>query len=468
MAEIIPKLRVKRGETIGNELYVSFPDLDTPFTFLNTDYASGVSSFAVDNGLKFTIGQYAIIPNVGNEKAEIVRTHASTATTATTITLAAATSFAHSRGDMLQFIPYNQITIWSDVAEAGTFVLLATIDINVASHETYYQHQAGTATTSYKVYFKNSTDTKYSSASDEVLATGYGQGTVGEVIRKALIDTGAKIDNIITKEWLYSALDEGRREIDEDKDVLRWSFRTVFDYNAYSVIPGQYSFTLPTNLRDADTNKNILSVRIGRDKTKLDPCDKIDFDNDYEGVAHTTLNGAVDTADTEIVLTDSGDFDESGSIDVAAQAIDEEIDNITYEDNTEVDNELQECDDIRTAGHADGTDVWQGAAFSLPDKYIVDNGVIYFNCPFSDDLAGENIYLNYYKKLTEIDSDADEFDEPFYSIYIPYLRYRIKLRKDEGLDWKNDIDFIKWREMKDAQISKEYLGQDLRIMIDIP
>lgn len=464
--QILPKIRIKRGEGVGNEVLISFPDLESNYTFLTSDYASGVSAFAVDNGLKFSTDEYVFIPNVGNEKSEIIKTHASTAPTATTLTMATASSFAHSRGDMVRFIPYNQVVIESSTDNV-TFAVLATISIDVASQETRYEHTAGTATTYYKVRFKNSNDTTYSQYSDVVIATGYVAGTLGEVIRKALSDTGTAIDDVITKEFLIDAVDEGRREIDEDKDIFRWSFRTVFDYNAYSIISGQYSFTLPTDLRDADTNKNILSVRIGKDKERVDYCDKIEFDSYFEGVAHTTLNGAVSTSDTEIVLTDSGDFDESGSIDVAGQAIDEEIDNITYGDNTEADNELQECDDIRTAGHADGTDVWQGATFSVPDKFTVDNGVIYFNYPFENDLAGENIYLNYYKKLEKLDSDGDSFDEPFYSIYVPYLRFRIKMKKDEGLDWKNDIDYIKWSNMKKDQIQKEYFGQAMRINIDV-
>jgi len=466
MINIIPKVLVKTGETIGNEVYISFPELDTNKTFITTDYAAGVLGFSIENGLKLSDGEYIVVNNRGNNKAEILQIKGTP--TATSLGLDAVSKHPHNRGEKIQFIPFNQVEIYSST-DGITYDLLTTIDIRVDEDETFYNHTAGTSTTYYKIRFKNSTDLTYSTYSDAVIATGYTANSAGQLIQTALSDLGMEIDGkMITKRFLFDALNEGRREIDEDKSIIRWSFRSVFNNNLYSIIPGQYRVAVPNDLRDPATNKNIIGIRVGREKRPCEYFDEEAFDNAYMSTYHTTLNGAIVTADTSITLTDSGDFDESGSVDIAGEAIDELLDNVEYTDNTETTNIISGVTGIRAAGHSDGVDVWQNANFGLPVNYTVKDGYIYFAQPFADDYAGESVFLDYYKKITDINSDTDELDEPFYNIFISFLRFKIKQKKDKDLDWKNDIDYIKWLDMKNAQIEKEYFGQKIRINIDLP
>jgi len=467
---MIPKIKTQYGENIGIEILVSHPEISqNNKTFINTDSSSGASSFAVDNGLKFSIAQYILVGNITAEKTELLRTHDSTSPTSTTITLDATTSnYAHSRGDIITFIPYNQIEIYRSTDSGSTYSLLDTVNIRVDSENTYYNHTSGASTDYYKIRFKNETDTTYSQYSDGIIGNGYVSNSSGAIIEDALEELGEKIDGVLTKKYLFSSLTEGRREIDEDERIIRWEFRTVFGYNAYSVIPGQYRFTLPTNLREPSTNKNILNVRFGRNKYKVKYIDQERFDELYRGVRHTTLNGAITTADTSIILTNSGNFDTSGDIDIAAEDVDETIDSVSYTGNTLTTQTLTGVTGIRTEGHSDGVDVWKGATFGEPIYYTVDNGKIYFSQPFSDDIAGETVDIDYYKTITDINSDGDLLDEPFYNIYKPWMRYKIKKRLDRDLDWKNDPDYIEWEQKKIAQINKQYNGQDLRLNIDLP
>jgi hypothetical protein len=460
---IIPKILIKRGETIGNEIIISFPELDTDYTFLTTDYSAGVSDFAIENGLKFSDGDYIVV-NSGNEKSEILSISGSPTTTS--MSLASNSEHPHNRGEMIRIIPFNQVIIESSTDD-DTYTILTTIDIRPDADNTFYAHTDGTVGTYYKVRFKNEANTTYSTYSDKVIATGYVANSVGKLIQTALEDTGEEISPVLTKRYLLNAINEGRREIDEDEGVIRWAFRSVFNYNLYSIIPGQFKVAVPTDLREPETNKNIISIRVGKDGYPCKYFDQRAFDNSYAGVYHTTLNGAVDTTDTTIILDDSGDFNESGSIDVAGQEIDEEIDSIAYTGNTETTNTLTGVTEIRTAGHADGTDVWQNASYGLPVNYTIDDGYIYFSQPFSDDEAGESVFIDYYKNITNVDSDADLLDEPFYSLFIPYLRYKIKQKLDKDLDWQRDVDYLKFQKLKQAQIAKNYLGQNTKISIDI-
>ena len=263
-------------------------------------------------------------------------------------------------------------------------------------------------------------------------------------------------------------MNEGRQEVDKAAGAGRWSFRTEFDYDAGNVIPGHDRISVPSTLRRPDTYEHILSIRIGKSKTEIRPVDKVAMNRWYLGVARTTLNGAITTGSTSIILTSSGDFDESGSIDIAGAAVSDTIDAVDYTSNTESTNTLGTVTGIKAAGHSSGAIAWQGASFGYPTEYAVVDGEIIFSQPFDDDHAGENIWMDFYEKISAVNSDADTLDETNFTMYIPYMRYRIKLRRDKDLDRDKDADFKTWKEQKEALVAQEFLGQDIRIQVDVP
>lgn len=467
MSQFLPKIRIRYGEGIGAEIFVSPPDLnENEVAYISTDATSGASSYSVDNGLPFAIGEYiAVLPgSIGASKTEINRIHTSTAPTATLITLNAVNSFVHSRGERIVFIPYNQIVIQRSTDGGSSYSDLVTIDIRLDTTETYYAHTSGASTDYYRAKFYNSASTGESSVSDGIIATGFVDNSAGQIIRAALITLGERIDGeVITKEFLLQALHEGREEIDNNENVTRWSFRTIFDYDLGDIIPGRYTMSAPIDLRDPDTYKNILSLRLGRSNVPLVQMDKRSLNQFYVDIAHSTLNGSITGASTSIILTSSGDFEESGSVDIAAESISGTIDNAAYTTNTESSATLGTVTSIADS-HSSGRDVWQGASFGLPTHYTVDNGLITFSQPFSDDFAGENVKIDYYAKLTRADSDGDVLDEPWAAYtYISYLRWRIRKRKNPELDSSVDPDYQEFLKKLQSVVTKEFYGQDLRI-----
>ena len=466
--QILPKIRTRQGEGIGVEIFVQPPDLsENESTYISTDASSGASSYSVDSGLEFAVGEYITIGSIGSDKAEINRIHTGTTPTSTTITLNAVNSFAHNRGERITFIPYNQVTIQRSTDAGVSYSDLVTIDIRVDSQETYYAHTSGASTDYYRAKFYNSASTLYSTASDGVIATGYVDNSVGQIIRAALLSLGDRIDGeVITTEFLFQALHEGRDEVDTQPLIRRWSFRTIFDYDMGDIIPGRYTLAVPSDLRDPDTYLNVLSLRLGRDNIPVHPVDKYALNEFYRGVAHSTLNGSITGASTSIILTSSGDFDESGSVNIAAESISGTIDNAAYTTNTESTATLGTVTSIADS-HSSGRDVWQGVSFGKPTKYTIDNSLITFSCPFPDEFAGENIKGDYYAKLVRADSDGDVLDEPWAaSVYIPYLRWRIRKRKDPTLSQDTDSDYKEYITKVNAQVSKEFSGQDMRISYD--
>jgi len=456
---ILPKIRVQYGELIGNEVFVQFPDLRShEQTYLEADVASGASSITA-NGVNFSIGQYVIVGQPGSEKTEIIRIHASTAPTSTAITLASALSFAHNRGDLVRFIPYNQIVVERSTDAGVSFSALSAIDIRADASETYLQRPSDSSTDVYQARFKNSSDTTYSQYSATYTASGIGDNTFGSIKRRALNELSEKSGDQFNDEFLLGALKEARREVDEDPRVMRFSFRTKMNTDIGDIIPGRWSLTAPTDLRDPNTPQHILGIRLGRNGTKLVYQDVNRFFQNYRGVAHSTLNGSITTISTSIILTSSGDFDESGNIDIAAESISAVVDNVNYTTNTETTNTLGTVTNIG-ANHASGRDVWQGASFGEPYAYTIIEGTIYFNQPFDDSLAGENVYMDYYQKLQDVTNDSTELDEPSYDMYVDFLKFKIKDKKAQGrLDPKTDPSFLGWATKKERFITQQSTGQ---------
>ncbi len=458
----LPKIRTKYGEGIGVELFIEFPDLsNNEQSFFDADEAAGQTTLSA-NGTNFAVDQYVVLGNPGAEKTEIVKLHASTTPTSSVITTGA-TAFAHSRGDRITFIPYNQIVVERSTDSGSNFTPFTAVDIRPDATETYIQRSSDASTDVYRFRFYNATSTLYSAYSDQVTASGYADNTVYAIKQRALDDLGEVKNELITDSFLNQSLWAARREVDEDERVLRLSFRTKFNQDIGNVIPGRWSVAVPSDLRDPNTNKNILALRLGRDGRPLVYQDVNRFNQNYVNIAHTTLNGAILAAATSVTLTSSGDFDESGTIYIAAEDVTESVDSLAYTANNESTNVLSGV----TGGiaHATGRDVWQGTNFGLPVAYTIHDGVIYFDIPFDDEYAGENIYMDYYSTLVAYNSDADVLDEPETDLFVSNLKYKIKYKKSQGaLKREEDPDWKDWKDGKSRLLNKEIIGQRIQFI----
>lgn len=457
--QLLPKFRVKSGEGIGNEIFIQFPDISAnEKTFFDADEAAGQTTLSAA-GTNFSVNDYVVLGNPSAEKTEIVLLSGAAATTLTS----GATVFAHNRGDKIQFIPYNQIVVERSTDSGVNYTPLTAIAIRPDSSETYLARTSDASTDYYRVRFYNSTTTLYSAYSDAIIATSYADNSVYSIKKRALSSLGEKIEGKVTDEFLNESLWEARREV--DKAQTKWKFRAAFNQDIGDIIPGRWSVAAPTDLRDPNSNVNILTIRVGREKTPLEYQDRNRFNQNYVNIAHSTLNGSITTASTSIILTSSGDFDESGSVDIAAESISATVDNALYTANTESTATLSGVTSIGD-NHASGRDVWQNASFGLPTAYTIDNGTIYFDTPFADDEAGENIEMDYYKDLVVYNSDADTLDEESYDLYVYFLKWKIKDLKANGtLQKGQDSDYQEWKDGKKQLIENNLLGQTLEFYV---
>ena len=430
----------------------------TKFTYLTASSAAAATTLTVQSIKEFAINQILLIGEFGQEDSEIIKTHASTAPTSLTITLNSGLVFTHPKDTKVYIIDYDQVEFSHADTTSGAKSVLATENIEADMDFTSYNDSAKSAGY-YFTRFKDSINTTYSDYSDPIPYSGFGTNTVFSVKQRALKDLQEELGEMITDEWLNDKLFEARRFVHNLRK--RWSFRKSFNYDLGDVTTGIYRIAVPSDLQDQNTNKNVFGVRIGIE-TGMTDMTKKEYDLFYEGVGHTTVGSAITAADTSITLTDSRDFDESGTITIGTQ-------DITYTANTESTGVLSGVPasgtGAVTADIAADVDVWQGIGFGLPTRYLVLDGYIYFNCPIHNDYVDQNIFIDYYTQPTSIDSDADEFDEPEYDFYVSKLKYDIKSLKVKGeIKQDNDPDYKDWQQGYFHLMRKDQLDTEIQFI----
>ena len=443
-------------------------------TYLATDSAISDSTISVQSIKLFGINQILVIGQIGQEGTEIVKTHASTTPSGTTVTLASALTETHSRGTPVYVILFDQYELSNAGSLTGTKNLLTTalgsglLAIDPEQYDTLYNETEYTSG-GYFIRRKNSISGNFSSYSDYIPYTGLGDNTIGAVKNRALRAMGETLSDLISdqdmNDWLY----EARRTIDQDPRVFRWTFRQKFDTVIGQCISGAWTVSAPTDLRDRNTYKNILGLRFGRQNRPCIYQDRVRFQQNYLNVAHSTLNGAVSFGATSITLTSTHDFDDSGSISIAGKAVGTLHTICTYTTNNRTTGVLGGVAGVPVAGYLTGLDVWQNANFmGLPTAYTIDSGLISFDVPFYDSLDGRNIIMDYYAALPVITTDSQTFDEPFYDMFVSYLRYKIAYKKANGkIDRNSNPDWMDWNEGVGRVIAQEVGGQKIHFVPDI-
>lgn len=467
----LPELRTSFGEEIGVELFMRFPDLRyEEKTYLDADAASGVTTLTA-NGLNFSVGQFIVLGFPGNEKTEIVQLHASTPPTATTITLAAATSFAHNRGDIIRFIPFNQITPERSTDSGSNFSALTAVNIRPDATETYVQRTGDASTDVYRYRFSNSSTSLYSQYSSQVVASGLTDGTAGAVIYRALDQLGEEIGDLISKKFLFDSLLEARRTLDQNPAVFRWSFRTKMNQVLGQMLAGSWQITAPTDLRDRNSFKNILSLRFGNQNRPVGYQDRRRFNQNYLNVRRTTVATQAAIGATSLVLTSTHDLDSAGTIRIANGSYSDGLIAITYTGNNRATNTLTGIPASSTGSITRivtaGTTIWQNATFGLFSNYTIDNATISFDVPLSTQYDGQDLKGDYYMSIPAMTQDSDTFDEPFYDLYVAFLKWKIKYKKSNGkLTKDKDSDWNDWISGVATLLGQEVGGQWVNFVPD--
>ncbi len=176
----------------------------------------------------------------------------------------------------------------------------------------------------------------------------------------------------------------------------------------------------------------------------------------------TTIAAGI--GDATITLDSVGDFSgsSSGVAYVATTAYSQTLMQISYTGVDLTTNELTGVTGI-TRVIPVGTRVWSNPTIAQPIYYTVYDGRLYFDRIVPDSMQGNNLYIDYYKKLDKVVNLYQVLPENYRETYKWYLRYAIKYRKDITLG-NDDPDLKKFEELVQALFNNLYTGQDQTIV----
>lgn len=395
--------------------------LDEPQSYLTSDTASGVTSLNVKNLTGFTTNQILVLGFLGFQGSEIVKTHASTAPASGVITLAAATIYPHSASTTLTASAYDQVEISNAATTTGTKSVLTTISISVNSDSTNYDDTFNN-TGYYFARFKNSITGAFSGYSDPIPSTGYTQISARSIIDSALGQIGKSTSIILSDDFAFSEIDNCQMEV--IREMKRWSFMQKFDQNIGQLTTGQWRVALPTDCDDQNTTKSIYNFKIGKG-SNLTWVDKEKWNQITSGIAHTTLSVSIALAATTITLTDSSNFDDTGTIQVGANTY-------SYTANNRTTNVLTTTSTTTT--NSSGTDVFQGATTGNPSYWTIFGGYAYFYPILAATYNNRDAYMDYYSYLIKTTTDTQTIVVPDPTLVQYYLQWKFMVKQNNGED----------------------------------
>jgi len=444
-------------------VYNGFAIEGRPKTNLSSPMTGGTDSTASVFSIKgFSAGNYyALIGELGSGNAEIIKMHASTSPSGTTLTFASACANNHDSNEPVYFLAFNQWRFSNSATTTGakSETGLGAKDIDPTSLWTL----AGDATNTSGYAFAqpyNSDGASYPFGSGVYSAPApYDNAefnTAEYIINEAVSDLpGVEIKGELTYDKCIDWANECLRDIRKHKKKISWA--NSFNYIMGQMSAGVYRFSLPTDIYDKYSRRAIEGVRLGGeiDLNYVDP--NYFFNVLMKDVHVTQVKTAASAGDTTLEVDNSYDFkdDSGGTIMVNGN-------DITYTGITR-----SATTGIFTGIPASGTGaitesisvddwVWQGHTESKPFCYTLFNGYLYIWYLPDSTWQIANLYIDYFKTITAIDSLDDAVDYIQFDMLKNYLIWRIKaFIKNAGTLDLQDTNYLLYREQLGNHISKD-------------
>jgi len=458
--------QIKIEHNIGNTITIP-NQLDVKVaTFLSDNALAGLNGLNGDNFTDFTSGSSipVLLSSLGSENAEIVISSSHT----TTNLVVGTTILPHFRGDSVKQLNYDQVIVSWSATSGGAYSVLSTSTFQVSQQNTVVFHPAGLVTSFYKLQWKNSITGDLSSYSDPISVDTYDQKSVAELIYPVLRAMGvSENDPKINITFCLSAIDDARKYTEGKLYGIRHAWQEQFEF-PIGVLSGTNYVDLPDDIDFNETDRSMLAARflIGNVLTpyNLRYIDK----RTWNQVAWSVMGGSntvtVAISASTITLDSVGDFSgsSSGVAYVATTAYSQTLMQISYTGVDLTTNQLTGVTGV-TRSIPVGTQVWSNPTISQPVYYTVFENRLYFDRIIPDSMQGNNVYIDYYKKIDKVENLYQVIPEHYREIYKWYLRYAIKYRKDISLG-SNDPDLKKFEDLVQAVFNNLYTGQETTII----
>jgi hypothetical protein len=274
-------------------------------------------------------------------------------------------------------------------------------------------------------------------------------------------------DKKITIPFCLSAVDDARRFTEAKLYGIRHAWQQKFEY-PIKLLSGNNFVALPSDIDFIETDRSVLAARfiVSGILTPFNLIykDKRSWNCSVESPSGSYTSGTTLTGAATMLLENVGDFADttSGIAYIATTDYTQDIEEIAYTGLNTTTNQLTGITGI-TRDIPSGTRVWSRPTIAQPIYYTVFDKKLYFDRIIPDSMQGNNIYIDYYKKIDAVENLSQELPEHYREIYKWYLRYAIKYRKDNSLDSK-DPDLRKFESLVQALFDNLYTGQDTRII----
>ena len=131
---------------------------------------SGQTDIVVQNAVDFSIGDFLVIGNPGEELTEIKKI---ASISSKTITLSANLTNTHPENTKITYIKYDQVKFYKASSQTGTYSIASTKDIAIDEPHTLYDDSSALSTDYFKIRYYNSATTDLSVYSDPIGASGF-------------------------------------------------------------------------------------------------------------------------------------------------------------------------------------------------------------------------------------------------------------------------------------------------------
>jgi hypothetical protein len=428
------------------------------YSFLAEQGTAGDAQIFIQDYTGFLDNQILLIEDLGSETAEIVSING-TPTVNGGCVLDAVLVRSHPQGAKVYILDYDQIELkrGTTTVAASATALTTTLGSGLVAIQPDIKIQIYNETefTSgyYFARYKHSISGAFSDYTDALEYGGWDANTVGYMIDRALRDTSETLSQKVTRfdcyEWINTCL-----KLDQGK-LKRWPEHYSYNTILGQIQRGDNTTTMPTDIYDTETNKSIIALRIG-DGNKLQYLSPSDFDNIQDEALYTQVTTQATAGQTTLEIDNSYDFPDSGSVNVYISGTKYDI---TYTGVTR-----SATAGILTGVPASGTGsisvtipvdtwVWHNEVEGIPVWFTVRNGVIE-HWPLSDGSNDNaNLYGDYSKVATSVDSDGDTVDAQRYDRVQAYLTWRIRCKaKNNGtLDYQDGY-YVAYKEMLNDSI----------------
>lgn len=244
------------------------------YSYLNTNYSSGVSALVVENSVDFVAADFLLLGEFGNETSEIVQIDIIAPST-NTLNLKVATKFAHSQDTKIYRLPYDKVIFYHTTTATYATTDPITGYLDVSADSLYTIGSDSTNSTGFGwFHYYNSTTTSESQASNAIPYDNFAENSVSSILKgffSSLNDKDKKlINNTDALEWLNEGVSNATTELG-----LVNSTYYVDDSYALATVSGTQEYDISTNFSriisvyDEDNEKNVDYIDI-RDVSKND------------------------------------------------------------------------------------------------------------------------------------------------------------------------------------------------------